>query len=314
MQNHSSNRVKERNSPSRPNRKAAGRPERARRSPRLVDHAIESSPSISEASTAVADAADHPSTPVVRVAPPNWNGNTKFINFAPTPKAQLSPLNTSKPQETQSEPSPQTPKLGAPTISTANSYLHSPHSGSYTDETSLEYSAFENRRIPAKMTILRENDDYPDPFNKQKSSSFFSSLAKRDSAVLREEQANSMSSPNSPHHHNNDMFNGLADLAFYSVSLEKLNSQGKFQKRLLRFDGNILLIMSKTVESTRSKQKLMEFDLMESSHSLISNDLQSYIRSNYPAGLPASLAKVILSKGSSTSPDPNSCKYYVPKV
>jgi hypothetical protein len=324
MQSNNQDRTKEARSPVRPTRKTAVRPERTKRSPRLAENIITaSSPSVSEASTVINGAdtgLEHTSTPVVRVAPPNWNGSTKFANFAANPKVQLSPLNTTKPLEAPTEPSPQTPRISTPpipqaNIPQANIYMHSPHSGSTTDEKNLEYSAFEGRRNPSKMTILRTNGDKPDLYNKQ-SNSFFGSMARGDTSVLRDSHSSHLNSPDNQHkpHNNNEMFSGLADLAFYSVPLEKLNSQGKFQKRLLRFDGNILLIMSKTVESTKSRQKLIEFDLMESSHSLVSHDLQSYIRNNYPAGLQASLAKVILSKGSSNSPDPTSTKYHVPKV
>ena len=85
--------------------------------------------------------------------------------------------------------------------------------------------------------------------------------------------------------------------------------------RLIRCDGTLLVCMSSLSAYIR-KGTISEYDLLESPHKSIHQDLYNAIRDYYPPGSTiSSLARNLVSVGNTgTAPDPNSKIYYVPKV
>lgn len=79
-------------------------------------------------------------------------------------------------------------------------------------------------------------------------------------------------------------------------------------------DGTLLVCMS-AKKSAINKGSIMDYNLLQSSFSSVSNNLERRIKENYPSDTEIpSLAKVLMSRGNTDSPEPFSTLIFVPKV
>jgi hypothetical protein len=115
-------------------------------------------------------------------------------------------------------------------------------------------------------------------------------------------------------------FGKVTDVAVLSLKLGKRNRKGKFQPRyflltrLIRIDGTLLVCMG-AKKSTINTGSIMDYNLLHSSFASVNDNLEKRIKENYPSGTEIpSLAKVLMSRGNTDSPEPRSPMIFIPKV
>jgi hypothetical protein len=107
----------------------------------------------------------------------------------------------------------------------------------------------------------------------------------------------------------------ITDTAILSFYLKKQNRRGKFQKRLFRIDGTVLICFSSKIGTTRNCASVIDYDIIDSSIPIINTDFANALADNYPAGSKlTTLAKAVITKGNGILPEPKSHQFYIPKV
>ncbi|KAI8916213.1 hypothetical protein EDD86DRAFT_13014 [Gorgonomyces haynaldii] len=101
-----------------------------------------------------------------------------------------------------------------------------------------------------------------------------------------------------------------------SSQMGKRNRRGRYQKRLIRFDGFLFVCLSeRKLPTAPAGRKITDFDLVDSVDSIVQHVLGPLMRNMYPSSQLLSIASAIISESySGIQPNINATRYHIPKV